>query len=651
MPGPFGAGNLAERLRQYWNGQPFAPMQGESNLGYGISAMPFQVLRALDTATSNPNGPGGTGAWLGGETEKAFRYATAPATGRSVPATPPAMQRGISRGSGPGNSFRDSGWSSLEQKAAANVGMPQLASMLFAVRTAGERSNNDQVSSAGARTVYQITPQTRDLFKKKYGVDAYASPQDAATVAALHLKESIQRGGDPIREYIGGPDQSKWGPQTAAYGARVGSALGAFGQAADAVGLNSPPPAFNGSGYQTADNILGQVQQNAMKPFSATYQDNPLPDLPKPDALQTPDYSAGDAAFAAAAPKNPFGATPEEQAHGQLKMRRANYFAGMAQALASIDWSHGPGLGELFAKLGAGALMGAKAGDDEVRERQEKFDNAMQGYQLAVANRDDSKAREMVNIANQNVQQMNIYKRDLWTTQAKEIEKFDPVVQDGVLITKTKQPDGTVKETHTPIDPARTASIMMARANNAVAAASAHNEYDWQNYRMNRELAGAALPYAMADATSQNNPAGRDGAFALGLGDAANAVTETGRWGELYTRYLPGGKERMSAVQREAYAQAGLQVDQDGALMPGQKIDKDTQERMNAYISTQLITDFVNARKSWVLVGHDVDEKGVKKYMPPSDTVGSAVAQQRAADRKVRTTTNAKGQTTTSESY
>jgi hypothetical protein len=97
--------------------------------------------------------------------------------------------------------------------------------LLASIRTRGERSNADQVSSAGAKTVYQVIPSTRAAFKDKYGVDAYASPRDAAMVAGLHLRDSLQRnGGDQraaVGEYVGGTDRKNWGRTVDGYVRRV----------------------------------------------------------------------------------------------------------------------------------------------------------------------------------------------------------------------------------------------------------------------------------------------------------------------------------------------------------------------------------------------------------------------------------------------
>ena len=93
------------------------------------------------------------------------------------------------------------------------------------IRTRGERSNADQISEAGARTVYQIIPETRQGFMNRYGFDPWASPRNAARAAALHLKESFERTGSwdlAVAEYHGGTNRRNWGPRTRAYRERVG---------------------------------------------------------------------------------------------------------------------------------------------------------------------------------------------------------------------------------------------------------------------------------------------------------------------------------------------------------------------------------------------------------------------------------------------
>jgi hypothetical protein len=109
--------------------------------------------------------------------------------------------------------------SNTEQKLELPVGL------LSSIVKRGERSNADQVSSAGAKSVFQIIPATRDSALKKYGIDAYLSPENAAEVAGLLLKEGISRNkGDvstAVSEYHGGTNRDNWGPLTKAYTNRV----------------------------------------------------------------------------------------------------------------------------------------------------------------------------------------------------------------------------------------------------------------------------------------------------------------------------------------------------------------------------------------------------------------------------------------------
>lgn len=120
-------------------------------------------------------------------------------------------------------SYKDPYWSNLAGSVESEIGLP--SGLLQNVLLKGERSNADQVSSAGARTPFQIIPQTREAVKKKYGIDAYASPENSAKAAALLLKESLDRNNGStmraVQEYHGGTDPKNYGPINAAYTKRV----------------------------------------------------------------------------------------------------------------------------------------------------------------------------------------------------------------------------------------------------------------------------------------------------------------------------------------------------------------------------------------------------------------------------------------------
>lgn len=121
------------------------------------------------------------------------------------------------------NSYKDPYWSGLSAKTEKLLKLP--TGLLQNIVMHGEKSNADQVSSAGAKTVYQITPTTRNLVLKKYGVDAYSSDNNASMAAGLLLKESLQRNKGNVEaavgEYHGGTDRKNWGSQNQAYRKRV----------------------------------------------------------------------------------------------------------------------------------------------------------------------------------------------------------------------------------------------------------------------------------------------------------------------------------------------------------------------------------------------------------------------------------------------
>lgn len=120
-------------------------------------------------------------------------------------------------------SYKSPYYKQLDDAVTQKHGLP--AGLLPAIRVRGERSNADQVSDAGAKTVYQIIPATRDSALKKWGIDAYLSPENAAEVAARLLKDSLARNNGmaplAVAEYIGGTDPKNWGPNTRDYVKRV----------------------------------------------------------------------------------------------------------------------------------------------------------------------------------------------------------------------------------------------------------------------------------------------------------------------------------------------------------------------------------------------------------------------------------------------
>jgi hypothetical protein len=120
-------------------------------------------------------------------------------------------------------SYKDPFWTNLASEAEQEYNLPK--GLLRDILLKGERSNADQVSSAGARTPFQIIEPTRQGIQKNYGFDPYSTPKNSARGAAALLRESLDRNKGSVRkavqEYHGGLDPKGYGPINAAYVNRV----------------------------------------------------------------------------------------------------------------------------------------------------------------------------------------------------------------------------------------------------------------------------------------------------------------------------------------------------------------------------------------------------------------------------------------------
>ena len=132
------------------------------------------------------------------------------------------------------NSYADPYWTDLASTTSEKLGLPH--GLLETILLHGEKSNANQVSEAGAKTPFQITPSTRNLVLKRDGIDAYLSPENAAEVAGLVLKDGLNWAQRTTQDpdaaaklaagyYHAGGDRANWGARTNAYVMRVSKQL------------------------------------------------------------------------------------------------------------------------------------------------------------------------------------------------------------------------------------------------------------------------------------------------------------------------------------------------------------------------------------------------------------------------------------------
>jgi hypothetical protein len=224
-------------------------------------------------------------------------------------------------------------------------GLP--AGGMKAIRTRGERSNADQVSPVGARTVYQIMPKTRGAFQKRYKVDAYADIDSAAHVAALHLRDDLKRTGSwegAVRGYIGGPDPRQHGKVTRAYVSRVtGNRVTARADVPASPGVHTDGKALQ----------AGEVNWLGTSTGDYAWAERPLgPEAPNPKDTPSGKRLSGLLAVVGAGgipgkvdtPNTPVIATElAEQQQGEatearrIELGKAGFF-GRAQAATDENW-------------------------------------------------------------------------------------------------------------------------------------------------------------------------------------------------------------------------------------------------------------------------------------------------------------------------
>lgn len=309
---------------------------------------------------------------------------------QSAPQQAPSQGGGSSGPAGNGDSYRDPVHDQYAAAAEAKYGLPQ--GILNAVRTKGERSNNGQVSSAGARSVYQFTPTTRAAFIKKYGVDAWADPQQAAVAAALHLKESYDRTGSwdsAIAEYHGGTSKRNHGPVNRAYRQRVGSFDGQVAQQASA-------PAQVASAPQQAPAGLPQgAQQIGTYKGRAVYQ---LPDGRKVAAPAAPTATASADQYYPETPEDTYvegGPLPADANAGGGDMANEGSTTTYGDGIEVTRFPAKPGAAkQTWTPDGKGALIGSN-GDVKADPRFKKT-----GASGAPKAKDITNARAKVRMAN-----------------------------------------------------------------------------------------------------------------------------------------------------------------------------------------------------------------------------------------------------------
>ena len=435
-------------------------------------------------------------------------------------------------------------------------------------------------------------------------------------------------------------------------GYATGPAVRAFQGAAESIGGFPGAPQMDYSGVNANVGLHRRMVENIEAPQSFTYKPVDYPDRPAPKPFEQADMTAADKAFAAGAPKNPFGETPEEQAKQQLKMRRASYWAGLGQAFA--NFRDGQGLGSLLANAGGAMLSGAMAGGEKVREKLERHDALMSQYQLQASSREGTKATNTANIINQNLTQDNQYASQLWGDQVQKLGKLDLVFENGRARVGKKNPDGTVTYTSTLVDPSQINSVLSSLGGVLERRSGITNQGELLDREAKLSEFKMLLPFAYQDAMTKGDVGTAGNVAATAAVVAANDLVEGNTWQQEVAQ-LPDGDQRVAKLSFDGWnSVGGVQVDdKTGMPIPGQSISKDQQDRFNNFIQSNLVQQFMETNQVYRLIGGPTREvytdqaglpsTGVRSTKQADPLVAFTQAGNRARERQVTRRTSTKG--------
>jgi len=491
-------------------------------------------------------------------------------------------------------------------------------------------------------------PFAKDFVPPKgQSMDAYYAQVKAANPGMFVLNEGdhihVQPPKGTARPSAAGGGSGEATPQ--------GPAVTAFRSAADSIGGMPGPIQMDYSGVNANLGLHQKMIDNIQADQKFTYTPPEYPDRPEPKPFEQANMAASDAAFAAATPKNPFGATPEEQDKQQLRMRRASYWAGLGQAF--MNFRDGQGLGSLLANAGGAMLAGSMAGSEKVREKLEEHDRLMSQFNLQAASREGTKAANTASILNQNIAQSNTFAAQKWGDAYRDAEKFEPVYENGRVRYRTKGADGKITVTSELMDPSMINNVLSSAGGVLERRSGITNTAQQLDQATKVAEFKMLLPFAYQDAISKGDTDGAGNIQTTAAVMAAHDLVDGGTWQKELSQ-VPNGPQRVAQLSGEGWSSVGgVIVGEDGMPEPGQSITKDQQDRFDNYIRSNLVQQFMETQQMYRLVGGNTREvysdrpgmpgTGVTSVKTPDTDVLLTQSANRARDRQVTRRTSTKG--------
>ena len=530
-----GAGAMAGPLGTVYN-QLFgnSPTQGGNETG------PAFAIRRLLSGQTGPGRAGAAGAeWLGADVKKFVNELTA------TPNNPGGIFGAMLMAESGGRQFDKNGKPLTSSAGAVGIAQIMPGTGPEAAKLAGlpwdpERYRNDPQYNAALGYAY-----FQQKLKENNGDTAKA-------VAAYNAGQGRVQQAERRAAATGQPFTNFLPAETQGYLQKVLGLASNFGAAA---------PAFDPAPYENAMVASNEAARLQSAPISAAFSEIPLPERPKPEEMQAPDYSAGDAAFEATRPQNPFD-DPKER----VRVQKQQFFKGIGQAMASLSGTEG--IGTMLMKMGAGALVGRARGDEMIDEREAEFEKNMQEYNRALANREDGKAATLANVLNSNIQQRNLFAEKIWSDNVTKLNKYQPTVQGDRLITYTPDPNDPNKWTMNSVQlgfgPQSEALIRNANIGLQMGSA-ALGQANFQ-HQSQQATSRTALGLAVGLAAQQGNGQAALEGTATQAALQARAAVEADDWRRLFN-----SPERANQIEHDVklgvFSALGVQLNEQGTPM------------------------------------------------------------------------------------
>lgn len=436
----------------------------------------------------------------------------------------------------------------------------------------GGRYGVANTEGSGATGLGQIMPDTAKALSKKLGIAyrpdllsgtnaASRQYQDQLTEAAV--QEAWKYGGGNIAQaagyYFAGPNKKGWGNKTAKYQQDILRRMGQGGGALAGAVPDFINP-FDSQYFDKAEQQLNQAETAALQTQEFSQELPNAPQLPDAPEVVAKDFAASDAALEKL---KPMMITEKEKSSAL----RRNWLKGIGQAMASTP--DGAGLGKVLANLGAGALLGRAAGQEEIANRMDLFDEKMAKFNALQFQQEGAKADQAYNEAVQEVATQ--YDRNMKQFQMdyNSYVKHNNISVNGSNVVIQKKDGNNVTTKIVPIQSAIKSAFAVQRANLYSNVGRAQNQG-------NAAVAGMTNQYiaASAAAAGKNGQMDPDEAlFTSGAVLAAEAVSS----GLAATMFAPEDWAAMSEA-------ANKQVKDEG-LFPG---SKEFAERKQEVMGTQL---------------------------------------------------------------